>query len=263
MFGLCDEFGCNQLRVRGAVGEHEHLARTGDHIDLHVAANRCLCRGHPAVPRPDDDITRREGLGAVREARNRLRTTDLVDGVGTGDVSRRERRRRQLLRGRCRNGDVFDTGHVCRDDPHQRARRVRGGSAGDVHPGAGERPEPPTEFAAIDSLAPVRGALVLVERPDVRRRLFDRRPHIRVQLLRRPRGLVGHVQIAHLDTVELTREPPQRDVSLLVDTVHDIAGILACVRQSTGALEYLPPLARTQVRYRSYLHLPVVGTPRV
>ena len=60
MFGLTDQVGRQVSRVRGHVGDHHDLARTGDAIDIHGPIDVTLGQGYEEISRADDLVDRLE-----------------------------------------------------------------------------------------------------------------------------------------------------------------------------------------------------------
>jgi len=48
MLGLCDQIGCDEIRVAGFVGDHENLARPEESIDADTT--RYIDLNNPDVP---------------------------------------------------------------------------------------------------------------------------------------------------------------------------------------------------------------------
>src|SRR5262249_56714157 len=57
------------------VGQHQHLGRTGDHVDADLAEHQPLRRRHVGVARADDLVDRRDGGGAI--SRSEEHTSEL------------------------------------------------------------------------------------------------------------------------------------------------------------------------------------------
>ncbi len=73
-------------------------------------------------------------------------------------------------------------------------------------------------------------------------------------------GRVGHVEIAHLDVVELAAELANRHVALVADPVDDATHVLADALDPCVTLEQRRPFARTEVLDFAYLHIdPLCG----
>ena len=79
MLGLRQEIGGNPVGIAGAVGDHEHFRRTGDHVDADLAEHQPLCRGDIGIAGADDLCDRRDGRGAPGQRGDRLRAADTID----------------------------------------------------------------------------------------------------------------------------------------------------------------------------------------
>jgi len=169
-------------------------------------------------------------------------------------VDSRERHWVDLLGGRRGDGDVFDAGDLRGDDAHQRAGGVGGGPAGSVDTGAIQRAEAPAQLAALEVVAPVLGALALVERADVVGGVLDGRADVVVYLLVSALGGVGDVDVAHFDVVELAGEAPQGDVTLLAHGVDDVGHVVADRLDARIPVEDGRPLVGSEVGDSAYVH---------
>ena len=97
VLGLRQQVGGDPVRiVAGAVGDDQHLGRTGDHVDADRAEHLPLGGRDIGVAGADDLGDRRDGLGAVGERRDRLRAADAVDLVDAGELGGRQHQRVEL-----------------------------------------------------------------------------------------------------------------------------------------------------------------------
>ena len=85
VLGLRQKIGGNPLRVVVAIGDHQHLGRTGDHIDADRAEDAALGGRDIGIARTGDLVDRRDRRGAVSERRDRLRAADAIDLADAGD----------------------------------------------------------------------------------------------------------------------------------------------------------------------------------
>ena len=88
VLGLRQQVGGDPFGIGVAVGDDQHLGRTGDHVDADLAEHQALGRRHIGIARPDDLGDRRDGRGAVGERRHRLRAADAIDLVDAGELAR-------------------------------------------------------------------------------------------------------------------------------------------------------------------------------
>ncbi len=80
MLGLGEQIRGDERRVRGIVGDHEHLGRPGRIIArraCRIAIDLGLRLGHPDVAGAEDLVDFRHGLGAVSHGRDGLGAAEL------------------------------------------------------------------------------------------------------------------------------------------------------------------------------------------
>jgi len=83
---LAQEIGRDPDGVRGGLGHHQYLGRTGNHVDPDHAENLALGLGHVRVARADDLVDRHDGLGPISQRGDRLGPAHAIDLIHTGDV---------------------------------------------------------------------------------------------------------------------------------------------------------------------------------
>jgi hypothetical protein len=135
---LAEQVGRDELRVGGLVRDHDDLGRAGEEVDPDAAEQLPLRFDDVRVPRPCDEVDRSDRLRPQRQRCDRLDAAETVELVRTGEVHRRDRRRRKLARERRgAGGHALDAGDLRGDDAHVRrgdhriaaARNVRAGAA--------------------------------------------------------------------------------------------------------------------------------------
>ncbi len=134
VLGLRHQIDRDEVRDGSIIGEHEHLARTREHVDPALSHHELLGCGHIRVARADDLVHTLDRVGPVGESGDGLCAPDLVDLVDTGFCGGGER---EGTHGavRCRRNhhrDLIDTRHLGWDRVHEHGARVAGTSAGDV-----------------------------------------------------------------------------------------------------------------------------------
>jgi hypothetical protein len=149
---------------------------------------------------------------------------------------------------------VFDSGDGRGDDAHQRAGGVGGSPSRDVGAGAFDGRESLPEFPTVEVVAPVLGNLPFVERADVGGGVLDGRAHAVVYLVDGALGGVGHVEVANRHIVELLAVLADRRVTFLVDTIDNLAHVVANRADTGVALEQCRPLVGPQLRNLPDVH---------
>ena len=176
VFGLREQVHRDPFRRRAGVGDHQHLGRTGDHVDAHAAEHLALGLGYVAIAGTDDLVHPGQARCAQRQRRHGLRAADTKHPLDAGQRGRRQHQRIALpARGR-RHGKPFgNAGHLGGDGVHQHGGGIAGLAAGHVHPDPGQRGDALAEAVAVRVLErPVRRQLAAVERLDTGRRLAQR-----------------------------------------------------------------------------------------
>ena len=78
------------------IGQDQHLRRTGDHVDAHLAEHQTLGGRDIGVAGPDDLGDRRNGCSTVGERGNRLGAANAVDLIDAGKLRGGEHEGREL-----------------------------------------------------------------------------------------------------------------------------------------------------------------------
>ena len=142
MLGLGKEVVNHPVHRRGAVGDDENLARSGDQVDAGLAEHLALGLRHPRAAGADDLVYGADGFGAEGERRHRMGT---AYRVGLPNVRPVQRGQRQRI-------GPAGTGHDGDDVPHasdrsgQRGHQHRRGIGRlasrhiDAHPIQGRHP---------------------------------------------------------------------------------------------------------------------------
>ena len=166
VLGLRNQVGGDPFGMRAVVGNHQHLARSRHLVDIGDAVNHPLGGLHVRVAGPDDLVHRLDGLRAVRERRDRMRSADAVEFVDSRNFRSRQHGEPLALRRRRRDhhdfGDARDLGG---NRIHQHRRRIRAEPARHVNPDAAHRlhhlPQPHPGLVAIDERFLHRAAMEL------------------------------------------------------------------------------------------------------
>ena len=174
MLGLRQEIGGNPVGIGGAVGQHQHFGRAGDHVDADLAEHDALGRSHIGVARADDLGHRLDGFGAVGQRRDSLCASDPVDFAHPGKLRRGQHQRIELaIRRGHHHHHARDTRNARRHRIHQHGRRIGGRAARHVKAGRLDRGPARAEFdtkrvgeaivlrqlAAVKALDPFAGQL--------------------------------------------------------------------------------------------------------
>jgi hypothetical protein len=228
MLGLRQKISRDPVRVAAAVGKHQHLGRPGNHINTNLAEHEALRRRHIGIAGTDDLRDRCDGLGAVRERGDRLRTADAVDLVDAGELRGREHQRRELAVG-CRHHhhDARHARDLGRHRIHQHRRRIGRSAAGHIEADRLDRgpamakldPERVDETVVFRKLSFVKGL-----DPIARKRQCIERARLAGRS--RGRDLLGlHPQpdALEIDTVEPAGELDQRAIAARRDICDDRA----------------------------------------
>ena len=89
MFGLRQQVRGDEPRVRGIVGDHQHLGRTRRQIDGRAGRIRrddLLGGRHPGVAGAEDLVHLAHAVGAEGQRGDGLRPAHLVDGVDAAEL---------------------------------------------------------------------------------------------------------------------------------------------------------------------------------
>ena len=158
MFGLAEQVHGHPVRRRRAVGQHQDLARTGNHVDAHRAEHPALGRRHIGIARAGDLVHLGHRRRAVGQRRHRLRATDREHPRHAGHMGGGQHQRIALalsggaaLAGRRRHhhDDFRHAGHMGRNRVHQHRRRIGGLAAGHIDADPVQRRDLLAQQAAI------------------------------------------------------------------------------------------------------------------
>ena len=217
MLELRQQVGGCEFRVGRFVGDDQHLARAGDHIDVHAAEELLFRLGDVDVARADDLIDARQRLGAVCERGDRLRAADGDHTADAGDFRRRRDCGRDASAlGRGGDDDFLHPGHGGGDAVHQHRGGIRRRPAGDIHADAPKRADDAAEQSARLAQLVARAFLLFVIAADIGRgllhRFVERRRRLRGQAVQ-----LGRRQLERrkLDAVGLPRDGLHRRVAAL------------------------------------------------
>ena len=90
VFGLGQQIGGQMGGVVGAVGHHENLTGSGNHVNGHLSKHLPFRFGHIGVAGANDFIDPGYRFGAVGHGRHGLGAAQLENPVHTGDFRRRQ-----------------------------------------------------------------------------------------------------------------------------------------------------------------------------
>ena len=120
MLRLGEEIDGHMAGVGVGVGENADLARSCDHVDLHVSEDHLLRRGDEDVAGSGNDVDFRNGLRTVGHGGDGARSADLEDVGHAAEVAGRQQQGIGLVvRRRRTDDDLLHAGHLGRDDVHQ------------------------------------------------------------------------------------------------------------------------------------------------
>jgi len=126
MFGLTDEVGGNDHRVRRVVGEDQAVRRPGDHVDPDAAEQHAFCLGDELVTGADKDV----GLGQSEQAKSHrghaLNAAHRHDAIGPTNMGGIDDGRRYADAGNRRRAgdDMLTAGNLGRRHSHNGAGNV-------------------------------------------------------------------------------------------------------------------------------------------
>jgi hypothetical protein len=93
VLGLGEHVGGDESGISRVIGDDQHLAGSGEHVDAHPAHDLTLGLGNVLIARTDDDIHRRDGFGAVGQGGDGPGGTNLIDLIDT-DLAGRDQQGR-------------------------------------------------------------------------------------------------------------------------------------------------------------------------
>ena len=94
VLGLAEQVHRHPVGRRTAVGQHQDLAGSGDHVDAHLAEHMLLGAGHVGIARAGDLVDARHALRAIGQRGHGLRA---ADGEGSADAGHRRRGQHQVV----------------------------------------------------------------------------------------------------------------------------------------------------------------------
>ena len=146
VLGLRKEIHRQPVGRRAAVGNHQDLRRSGDHVDADLPEHLALRLGDVDIARPDDLVDARHGRGAIGERGDRLRAADADDAL---DARQRRRSEHQRIRIRAHHDELADAGNLRRHRVHQHRGGIGRLAAGDVEADALERAQALAEARTV------------------------------------------------------------------------------------------------------------------
>jgi hypothetical protein len=93
VFGLCEQVGRNEARIRRIVGDDQDFGRAGGQVDGgagRIRGHDLLGGGDPGAAGSEDLVNLADALGAECQRGNGLRTTHLVDGFDAAQFGRHQ-----------------------------------------------------------------------------------------------------------------------------------------------------------------------------
>ena len=154
MLGLGKQVGRHELGVGALVRDDQDLARAGDHVDVHLAEDIPLRRGHVDVARAHDLVHLRDRCRAIGHGGDCLGAADLVDLRYAGNVRGDQDVGVQIAAGdRRAHDELLHARDFRRDDVHQHRRGIAGLAAGHIDAGAPDRPGKLAQDHAVRLLA--------------------------------------------------------------------------------------------------------------
>ena len=235
---LAQQIRRHEARIRLAVREHQHLRRTGDHIDPDLSEHLLLRLGDEGIARTHDLIDAWNRRRAICKRRHRLRAADLEDPAHACDIRRRQDVRidRALLVRWGHHDDLLDARDLRRNRIHQHRRRIRRRAARHIEADLLEWDHPlPEDHARLVRHDEAVPHLLTVEGTDIGRRLLEHRDEARLHLRERRLDLRRtHEEILEVDVVELRAVRPQRRIPLRTHARDDA---LYAILDAGGRLE--------------------------
>ena len=169
MFRLGQQIRGHLVRLGRVVGDHQHLARSRQGIDAHLAVHRLLGQGHVDVARSADHIHFVDAFGAVGHGGDRLGTTDAQHAADTGQMGGSQNNGIHLTIPTRRRADhcVAHAGHPGGNGIHQHRAGVGRTASRHVKTSPLHRSPAAAEPFAVGSIhADVRRPLALMEFAD-------------------------------------------------------------------------------------------------
>ena len=181
MFRLRDQVGRDPFGIEAA-GDDDDFRGAGIEIDRAVAGHQRLRRRDVAIARPDDLVDARNGGGAVRERRDRVRAADAEQ---LRDARFERGGHDRGVRPRADRDDVPNAGDARGHRRHQQRRGQREAAARHVTADACERLDALLDRHAGHDVEIKMGRNLPERHPcDVARRVFNRAPDRRLDFRR-------------------------------------------------------------------------------
>ena len=170
MLRLGKKIGGHPGRIRLGVGDHQHLAGTGEQVDSDPAEDLALGLDDIGVAGAEDLGHGTDRPGAVGQRGDRLRSADTVNLCGPAEIERREQGGGDAsIRGGGRHGDDFgNPGGLCKTARHDGAGNKGSRPPGDVEADPGKRVETLSDESPLGVL----------HRPVFAEALFCKRGHV-------------------------------------------------------------------------------------
>ena len=222
---LAQQIRRHEARIRLPIREHQHLRRTGDHIDPDLSEDLLLRLSDEGIARTHDLIDAWNRRRPIGERRHRLRAADLEDPANASDMRRREDIRidRALLIRWGHHDDFLDPRDLRRNRIHQHRRRIRRCAARHIETDPLERNHPlPEDHARLIRHDEAVPHLLTVEGTDIGRRLLEHRDKLRLHLRERRFDLRRtDEEILDVDVIKLRAVRPQRRIPLRTHACDD------------------------------------------
>ncbi len=120
MFGLRQQIGGDPIGIVVAIGHHQDLGRTGNHVDTHRAEHLALGGRHIGIAGSDDLIDGPHRVRTIRECADRLRAPHAPDLIDTRQTRSGQHQRIEHAFGRGHgHGQAIHAGHARRNGVHQ------------------------------------------------------------------------------------------------------------------------------------------------
>ena len=235
MFGLAEQIHRHPFSGSAAIGQHQNLARAGNHVDAHGAEHAALGAGHIGIAGAGDLVHLGDGGCAIGQCGHGLRAADGKGTRNTRHISRCQHQRIAFAaRRRHHHDDVFHASHMRRNRVHQHGGWIGGLATRHIDAHAVQRRDLLAQQRAVRvAIAPAlsAGALLrLVIAADPGRRSlqcvllhFWQAVECRLQFILLQLQF-GHV--AHLQAIETRRVFQHRGITTLLHVGQDVGHTL-------------------------------------
>ena len=223
MLGLGEQVDRHPVGIGRRIGDDQHFRRPRHHVDADGAEDAALCSRHVSVAGADNLVYLRDGLRAVGQRSDGLRTTKGEHAIDADQACGSQHQRILLATRRRHHHDQFaDAGHLGRQGIHQHRARICRLAARHIQADAIQRRDLLSESRAIGFREAPRFEflpLVIIAYPlrcGFKRRALRRREPVQ----RPPQFAPGKLQFGHGTDVELikaTRVIEHRGVTLAAD----------------------------------------------